>query len=415
MIGRLSTQLMFNMLGGQISSNQARVFDLSNKISTQKKFIRAYDDPAAATEAMKIQTRLGENQQRTRDRVQAQQELELGELALRGMENLLQRMREIAVAAGNDVLGPDERAAYATEAESIVDSYTQLVNTKVNGNYVFSGQQSDLVTLRLADGAPYGSAIFKHNSDDGKQRMIDAIPSSVDIKDSLISAASSATMTSGVINPVTTVAGDLDFEINDGNGTITSFTASIGIGDTLSTIISTINTAFITAGGPGAIAQESPAGYLNLDTALATGSTAGSVAKIQLLSSSDTDLANELYLSKQIFTGKEAGVYNTFEALKTALDNNDPVTIRGLIDDFDFNMKQVNDLTATMGLRIARVENLDSLAEDVDYTLQSNLSTVQDIDMVKASLDIANAQAALETSISSTSTFFRQSLRDFLR
>jgi flagellar hook-associated protein 3 len=407
---------MFNLLGEQITSNQRSVFDLSNQISNQKKFVYAYEDPSAATEAMMINTRTNEVEQRIRDRVQAKQELESAEAALRGMEDILQRIREIVVAASNDVNGPSERTAYVTEVESLVDSYTTLVNTKVNGNYIFSGQQSNLMTLRVPGDGNYSSSVYKHNQDDSRQRKIDEIVSSVDIKDMVISDASSAKMTSGIINPVIVGAGgDLDFEIKDGSGNTFTFTATINTGDQLSHVISAINAGFTTAGGVGTVAQESPAGYLSLDTDLITGSTAGNSASIRLLASSDSDLANELYLRKQIFRGKDPGVYNNFETAITALNNNDAETLRNLISDIDFNFDQVNDLTATVGLRIARIENLDTIAEDKSIALKSSLSAVQDLDMIKASLDIANAQARLETSIATTSNFFSQSLRDFLR
>lgn len=415
MLNRLPTQLMFNLLGGQITFNQERVFNVSNKISTQKNFTHAYEDPAAAVESLAIKTRIAENNQKIRDRVQAKQELEAAESALRGMEGLLQRLREITVAAGNGAFGAEERIAFAHETQSLADAYTQFVNTRVNGNYIFSGQQSNFTTFRLQDGAPLNSGVFKNNQDDSKQRYIDGIPTSVDIKDAIISAASSASFTNGIINPITTVAGDIDFTVDDGNGNITNFTASIGIGDDLSDIISTINTAFIGAGGAGAIAQESPEGYLNMDTALITGNSANTNAKIQVLSSSNSTLTNELHIRKQVNKGKNAGVYTTFETILTALNTNDPETLRGMLDDLDFNMAQVNDLTSAIGLSTTRVENLDSIAENKDIALQLNLSSAQDVDMIKAGLDIANARAALETSISTTSTFFKQTLRDFLR
>ena len=406
---------MFNMLGDQITTNQRNVFDLSNQISTQKKFIHAYEDPAAATESMMIGTRTAEVEQRIRDRVQAKQELEAAETALRGMEDILQRIREIVIATGNDSNGSSERTAYVTEVEALVDSYSSLVNTRINGNYIFSGQQTNLMTLRVPEDGNYSASVYKHNSDDGRQRKIDEIISSVDIEDAIISTASSAQMTNGTVNPtVAGSGGDLDFEVKDGSGNTYTFTATLSTGDELSDIIAAINAAFTAAGGAGSIAQESPSGYLNLDTSLVTGSTAGYDAQISVLSTSDSDLTDEIYVRKQIFRGKDAGVYNNFETVITALNANDAASLRGLIDDIDFNFDQVNDLTATVGLRIARIESLDNIAGDKSIALQSSLAAVQDLDMIKASLDIANAQARLETSIATTSNFFSQSLRDFL-
>jgi flagellar hook-associated protein 3 FlgL len=55
-------------------------------------------------------------------------------------ENILQRLRELAVRAGNDTLGPADRIVISQEVTSLRDELFSLANSQdVNGNYVFAG------------------------------------------------------------------------------------------------------------------------------------------------------------------------------------------------------------------------------------------------------------------------------------
>ncbi len=405
---------MFHLLGRQISENQNKVMLLSKQLNSQKKFATAYDDPVAMIGTIGVQGRILQNEQETRNRGQGNTELDAAEVSINGMNNILGRVKEIALSAANDTLGDSERENYANELTTLVQSFTQFANNKVGNTYIFSGQQGDLQTIRLQNNAPYNTAVYKHNQDNGQQRIIDGITTSIDFQDVLTAQASSAKLESTVINPIAASSGNLDFEINDGNDNVINFTANISSGDTLATIISKINTAFTTAGGVGSLAQENPSGYLQMDTALITGNTAAEKAKIQVMKTSDSTLANQLYIKKQINRGQEAGVYNTFQALDDALRSSDTATLRSLLTNVEFNLGQMNTALSKVGLAIGQINRQNTASDDLDIKLQADLSESQDIDFVKANLDMTSAQAALQTSIQTSSNFFNQTLSRFL-
>ncbi len=405
---------MFRLLGNQITTNQDKVFQLSKQLNSQKKFATAYDDPVALIGAIGVKGRILQNDQEVRNRGQASTELDAAEVSLNGMNNILGRVKEIALSAANDTLGPSERANFADELKTLVQSFTQFTNNKIGNTYIFSGQQGDLQTIRLQDNSPYNTAVYKHNQNNGTQRAVDGITTSIDLQDALTAPASSAQLESSVINPVAASSGNLDFEINDGNDNIIDFTANISSGDTLATMISKINTAFNAAGGTGSIAHESPAGYFSMDTALIAGNTAAEKAKIQVMKTSDSTLTNQLYIKKQINKGQEAGVYNTFQALDDALRSSDTTALRSLLTNIEFNLGQMNTALSKVGLSSNQIERLDTSSDDLDLKLQADLSEAQDIDFVKANLDMTNAQAALQTSIQTSSNFFNQTLSRFL-
>lgn len=414
MVERLSTHLVFSLLSRQVVDNQKEIIDLSKKINEGKKFTNSYDDPVSLIGAIETDGRLLENNQGIRSRNNAIAELEASEVSLRTMNDIMNRVKEIAIRASNGSTSADERILFKNELRTLGESVVQLANSKHGDKYIFSGQQSDLQTVRLTNGAPFSSAIYKHNQDNGKERNIDGLQTSTNIQDTLIGEAQSAQLQSSVINPVTTVNGNLVFTVNDGNGTVTNFTAAITAGDDLSAVITKINTAFTTAGGLGAIAQESPSGYLNMDTSLITGNTASSLAQISLDKTSTTALTNELHIKKQDYYGKEIGILRTLASLETALGANDDTTIRNLLDGVEFNLAQLNSSISNVGLLISQAERFNSTAEDLDIKLQTDLSAIQDLDMIEANVKLSNAQVALQTAVRTSSNFFNYSLVNFL-
>lgn len=414
MVDRLSTNMVFSLLSQQVSDNQKEIINLSKKINEGKTFVTTYDDPVALIGSVETGGRILENKQVNRNLDYSISELESAETPLRSINDILDKVKEIALRSSNGSTSADERIIYKNELRTLGETIVQLANTKVGDKYIFSGHQSDLQTLRLNDGAPFDTAIYKHNQDDGKERYINKQLTSVGLKEALVGDPSSAHLQSLVINPVSSVSGDLVFSVNDGNDNVTNFTASIAPGDNLNTIITKINTAFTTAGGLGALAQESPAGYLSLDSSLITGNLANSKAMISIDKSSTSALTDELHLKKQKVFGTEMGIMNTLANLETALSSNDENSIRGLLDNIDFNLTQINSKISTVGLLVGQAQMFKLSADDLNIKLESDLSAIQDLDMIEANVKLSNAQSALQTSIRTSSNFFSYSLSNFI-
>jgi flagellin-like hook-associated protein FlgL len=216
------------------------------------------------------------------------------------------------------------------------------------------------------------------------------------------------------MNPVSSKTGDIDFEVDDGNGTLTNFSVTVNVGDDLNTIITAINTAFTGAGGLGAIAQESPSGYLQMNTDLVTGSTNNKQAKISVQSTSDLNVTNELGISRQDFYGREMGLLRSISTLQTALTANDAPTIRNMIDQFKFNMGELNASRSMVGLYLSNAERLNSASEDLDLKLQTDLSLKEDLDMIDATVKMNNLQVALQAAVQTTANMFSISIGNFL-
>jgi flagellar hook-associated protein 3 FlgL len=414
LIDRVSTSLLYSLSTRTIQKNQAGVYNLSNKINLGKKFTNPADDPVGIIGATHVSGRILDNDQSVRDRQTAISDLNAQEVALNNAVDLTDKIYEIAVAAGNDTLSASERTLYRDELRSVGESIVQLVNSKVGERFIFSGKQSNLQALRLQDGASFDQAVYKHNQNNGEERTIKGVATSVALEKALLGTADGAILTNRIINPVTSVASNLDFEVDDGNGNLFNFTVNTGVGDNLATVIAAINTAYTGAGGPGAIAQEAPAGYLQMNTNLIPGNTPNNTARISVLSSSDIALTNAIGINRQDNYGREIGLLRTLTNLENALLADDSVTIRGLIYELQFNLGELNKARSKVGLLVSQTERFNNASENLNLKLQSDLSQQQDLDMVDATVKLNSLQIALQTSVQTTSNLFSLSLAQFL-
>lgn len=411
---RLSTNMIFSMMTSQISDNQKEIVNLTKQINESKNFTTSYDNPVAFIGSVATGGRILENNQTLRDLDLSISELEVAETPLRTMKDIMDRINEIALRASNGSTSADERVIFKNELRTLGESVVQLSNSKVGDKYIFSGQQSSFQTIRLDTGADFKTAIYKHNQDDTKERFINGQPTSISLKEVLLAEPEGASMTSTAINPVVQSNGDLVMEVDDGNGNKTQFSTSLASGDDLSTVITKINAAFTTAGGLGTIAQESPLGYLNFNTNLVTGNSKNSKAMISIDKSSSSEITDVLYLKKQKIYGSEMGILNTLSDLESALSSNDEGSIRDLLGNINFNITQLNSKISNVGLLMSQAQSFKLSAEDLNIKLESDLSAIQDLDFISASLELNNAQSALQTAIRTSSNFFSFSLSNFL-
>lgn len=140
-----------NMRYGQVQRNLAnlrsRHATLSNQISTGRQILAPSDDPVAAAKLMRLDARAA----RTRDYrdtiAAARADISLSESTLAEASGLMVRAHEIAVQGANDTLSAQDRAALATEVESLQKQLLVTANARGQRGYLFSGSQVTTAAL----------------------------------------------------------------------------------------------------------------------------------------------------------------------------------------------------------------------------------------------------------------------------
>ena len=141
---RISTMQIYNLANNSMSDANEAINKTQEQLSTGKKILTAADDPVAAARIQQLNDNLASLEQYNKNITIAENNLALEESTLTNINNLLQRVEELAVQAGNTgTLSAAEYSAIASEVDTRLDELFNMVNTQnVNGDYIFSGYKS---------------------------------------------------------------------------------------------------------------------------------------------------------------------------------------------------------------------------------------------------------------------------------
>jgi flagellar hook-associated protein 3 FlgL len=164
---RISTQQFYRQGVDVMLEQQTKLNKVETQLASGKQVNTPSDDPSAAVQILNLTEVSDRLAQYQRNAGIAQSRLEQEEVALQGINNLLQRVRELAVQGNNGSQGVENRQAIAYEIRQHLEGFLQLANsTDANGEYVFAGYRTDT--------APYshdGVGNFTYNGDSGQRRL----------------------------------------------------------------------------------------------------------------------------------------------------------------------------------------------------------------------------------------------------
>jgi len=139
---RISTQQIFNRGLQSIQDVTAQQQKTQLQLSTGKKVLTPADDPVASTRILELDQELALNTQFQRNIELVEGRLKLQDDLLGGITDVVQRIRELAVTAGNGALNEGDLKSIAAEVEERLGQLAGLLNTQeASGEYVFSGFQ----------------------------------------------------------------------------------------------------------------------------------------------------------------------------------------------------------------------------------------------------------------------------------
>ena len=136
----ISSAQLFAQGIGAILAQQSKVVHTQEQVSTGKRVNRPADDPAAAKRLIDLDQALALTRRLSVNADVAVSRLALAESALDGVSNLLQRIRELAIQAGNPVLADGDRQAIGVEIDERLGELIGLANTQDgSGEHLFAG------------------------------------------------------------------------------------------------------------------------------------------------------------------------------------------------------------------------------------------------------------------------------------
>jgi flagellar hook-associated protein 3 FlgL len=137
---KVSTSQIFDRATTQMSKQQAKVSEMQTQLATGKQVLRPSDSPEQAALIQRLSTALNRQDSYASNLDTINSRLTAEEAALMTSEDIMQRVRELAVQGNSDTLSTGDRRIIATEVRALRDQLVSLANAQdVSGNYVFSG------------------------------------------------------------------------------------------------------------------------------------------------------------------------------------------------------------------------------------------------------------------------------------
>ncbi|VUD56470.1 Flagellar hook-associated protein 3 [Thalassocella blandensis] len=141
---RISSLQIFNIANGSMAKSNQELVKTQEQLSSGKRVNRPSDDPVAATKIMSLSAELASLDQFNKNIDIATNNLNMEETTLNGVNNIITRIQELAVQAGNTAtLTQSEYKSIAAEVDTRLDELKNLLNSKnANGDYIFGGYKS---------------------------------------------------------------------------------------------------------------------------------------------------------------------------------------------------------------------------------------------------------------------------------
>jgi flagellar hook-associated protein 3 FlgL len=441
---RISTNMIFDAGVAGINQQTATSLQLQQQIASGRRIVTPSDDPVAAARALEVQQAKDIGSQFSTNHDNANTALGLEDGSLSAANDLLARVRELAVAAQGGALTAAGRKAIATELRSSFDQLVGIANsTDGTGQYLFSGYMGSTQPFAgSVDGMLAAPATdIAYLGDDGQRRLQVAPSRYLEISDSgndvfkrissgngyftttyaagntgsgvisvgsvtdpaaWNSAANSKNLevrfwvdAAGAVGPANTTYYDL-VDATSGNSLFTNSASTTGVGGTYSH-------AYIANQPINFSGLAAP--YNDFGAALTVTGAPATGDHFSLQASSSQSIfktLSKLIGTVESSTSSAASQANYRTDLSAALVNLDQAST------------SIATVRAAVGSRMNEVTALANTNSALDLQYAQTLSTLQDLDYTKAISDLTRTQTMLDAAEKSFKAVSQLSLFNYL-
>jgi flagellar hook-associated protein 3 FlgL len=138
---RVTDRMLFDAAALNAGKSRDRAQEAMAEVSTGMRVVHPGDDPAVAALMVRGRQTADRMDAITKGAANAADEADAADSALQNLSTVLSRARELAVQMGNDTYSASDRQAAAVEVDSLSRQAVSLMNTNVNGRYIFGGDQ----------------------------------------------------------------------------------------------------------------------------------------------------------------------------------------------------------------------------------------------------------------------------------
>lgn len=383
-MSRITNKMMTNNYLSDMQINLKSLSKVQNQMSSGKTINKGSDDPSVAARLTQLNSEISANKQYNSNITDTTNWLDTTDTALSEAGNVLSRIRELMVKAGNGAYDTDERKAIKKEAIADVQQLTQTLNTSFDGSYIFGGTKSTSKPVTVDSNGNISYADKDGNS-------------------------LSYTVTTNTTStfPVNTVLNDSK-SINDRITYLNSIPSSDPGYGTAQTEITTLTPMLVpmTQIGSDLISQISDGVTVNYNKT-ATG----------ILEFHDNTLNKDID-TKDVLSKIISDMGKAAKEVSTTTDAEQATALTDINGD---DLKQLDSIISNLlqtrssvGTLQNRMDSAKTTNEDQNYNMTSILSDSGDIDLTEKTVEYSSIQTVYTAALQTSSKVLEKTLLDYI-
>jgi flagellar hook-associated protein 3 FlgL len=136
---RVTNKMLSNNFLRDMRTNLTNMNTLQGQMTSGKQIRNASDDPFKASRIMQMHSDIDANKQYNNNIKDSINWLDTTDTALGQVGNVVSRIEELLISAGNGAYSENERKAINDEVNQKIGEVSQILNTSFDGKYIFGG------------------------------------------------------------------------------------------------------------------------------------------------------------------------------------------------------------------------------------------------------------------------------------
>lgn len=155
---RVGTDFMNNDMQYWLRRTEDSMASAQNRLSRQERIEIPRDDPMAAARAVRYESFVGRLQRYEENALYAKDRAAIAEGYMRQTMDIMQRVRELAVAGATGTFTKEDSGAMAVEVDQLLSELVSLANARgPDGDFLFAGDKAKTEPFRAVSGYAEGS------------------------------------------------------------------------------------------------------------------------------------------------------------------------------------------------------------------------------------------------------------------
>jgi flagellar hook-associated protein 3 FlgL len=350
---RVSNNMNYDQVKGNISKNRSDMADLQNQAATQKRITKPSDDPIGTARSLTLRTEKTGIDQYMKNADLAKGFMNITESSLADLTDLLSRAKELAISQASDPsTNAEGRIATASEVDQIFKDMVAIANRRMGERYIFGGYKTT-------------KSPFDHNGNYKGD-----------------SGAIQVEVNKGVYSTIN-LPGDKLF---------------LGRDSALAQV-------------PDNRRGSTTPNYPGVDAPKEESVSVRGPASVGL----DQDDSKVEKKEDQHEPPVGENLFNVVKSLSNGLRANDTVAIQDTLERLDSGLEQVVLLRGQIGSRTASLESTQASLMHTKVDDSALLSSIEDADAFEVFTDITKNENTLKATLQTSGKLIQPSLLDFLR